>query len=61
MRHFTESTILISCSYGTAKSGIGISATSVLRPDLMMRNTIPVVMAGIIGVSLSQLSDKKSC
>ena len=38
-------------SYGTAKSGVGISATSVLRPDLMMKNSVPVVMAGIIAVS----------
>jgi len=37
-------------SYGTAKSGVGISAMSVLRPDLMMRCVIPVIMAGIIGV-----------
>ena len=37
-------------SYGTAKSGVGISAMSVLRPDLMMRCVIPVIMAGIIAV-----------
>ena len=38
-------------SYGTAKSGVGISAMGVLRPDLMMKNVVPVVMAGIIAVS----------
>ncbi|KIL67740.1 hypothetical protein M378DRAFT_973843 [Amanita muscaria Koide BX008] len=38
----------IGASYGTAKSGVGISAMSVLRPDLMMRCSVPVVMAGII-------------
>lgn len=38
-------------SYGTAKSGVGISAMSVLRPDLMMKCVIPVIMAGIIAVS----------
>ena len=38
-------------SYGTAKSGVGISAMSVLRPDLMIKCSIPVVMAGIIAVS----------
>jgi ATP synthase proteolipid subunit len=38
-------------SYGTAKSGVGISAMAVLRPDLMMKNVVPVVMAGIIAVS----------
>ena len=37
-------------SYGTAKSGVGISAMSVLRPDLMMRCVVPVIMAGIIAV-----------
>jgi len=43
-------------SYGTAKSGVGISAMSVLRPDLMMKCVIPVIMAGIIGVrSFAQL------
>ena len=42
----------LSCliSYGTAKSGVGISAMSVLRPDLMMKCVIPVIMAGIIAV-----------
>jgi V-type H+-transporting ATPase 16kDa proteolipid subunit len=38
-------------SYGTAKSGVGISAMAVLRPDLMMKNVVPVIMAGIIAVS----------
>jgi len=36
--------------YGTAKSGVGISAMAVLRPDLMMKCVIPVVMAGIIAI-----------
>jgi hypothetical protein len=38
-------------SYGTAKSGVGISAMSVLRPDMMMKCVVPVIMAGIIAVS----------
>ncbi|KZS92222.1 V-type ATPase [Sistotremastrum niveocremeum HHB9708] len=37
-------------SYGTAKSSVGIFTTGVLRPDLMVRSVIPVVMAGIIGI-----------
>ena len=41
---------VFSISYGTAKSGVGISAMSVLRPDLMMKCVIPVIMAGIIAV-----------
>ena len=48
----TDNFLLI-YSYGTAKSGVGISAMSVLRPDLMMRSVIPVVMAGIIAVRLA--------
>ncbi|WAQ85329.1 hypothetical protein PtA15_5A904 [Puccinia triticina] len=41
----------IGASYGTSKSGVGISAMGVLRPDLMMKCIIPVVMAGIIAVN----------
>jgi len=40
----------IGASYGTAKSGVGVSAMAVLRPDLMMKCVIPVVMAGIIAI-----------
>ena len=37
-------------AYGTAKSGVGIAAMSVMRPELIMKSIIPVVMAGIIGI-----------
>ncbi|KAG8904969.1 H(+)-transporting V0 sector ATPase subunit c [Tulasnella sp. 403] len=37
-------------SYGTAKSSVGIAQTSILRPNDMVKNCIPVVMAGIIGI-----------
>ncbi|GMM37610.1 H(+)-transporting V0 sector ATPase subunit C [Saccharomycopsis crataegensis] len=37
-------------AYGTAKSGVGICATTVLRPDLLVRNIVPVIMAGIIAI-----------
>jgi len=40
----------IGASYGTAKSGVGVSAMAVLRPDQMMKCVVPVVMAGIIGI-----------
>lgn len=40
----------IGASYGTAKSGVGISAMAVLRPDQMVRCSVPVVMAGIIAI-----------
>nr|AAB22511.1 vacuolar H(+)-ATPase proteolipid subunit homolog [mice, liver, Peptide Partial, 76 aa] [Mus sp.] len=35
-------------AYGTAKSGTGIAAMSVMRPELIMKSIIPVVMAGAI-------------
>jgi len=37
-------------SYGTAKSGVGIAAMGVLRPDLIVKNIVPVIMAGIIAI-----------
>ena len=37
-------------SYGTAKAGVGICATCVLRPDLLVKNIVPVIMAGIIAI-----------
>ena len=39
----------LGAAYGTAKSGTGIAAMSVMRPELIMKCIIPVVMAGIIG------------
>ncbi|EGG10408.1 vacuolar ATP synthase proteolipid subunit [Melampsora larici-populina 98AG31] len=47
----------IGASYGTSKSGVGISAMGVLRPDLMMKCIVPVVMAGIIAICLDSVSD----
>ena len=37
-------------AYGTAKSGVGIASMGVLKPDLIMKSIIPVVMAGIIAI-----------
>lgn len=37
-------------AYGTAKSGIGISTMGVLRPDMIMKSIVPIVMAGILGI-----------
>ncbi|XP_035680791.1 V-type proton ATPase 16 kDa proteolipid subunit-like [Branchiostoma floridae] len=37
-------------AYGTAKSGMGIAAMSVMRPELIMKSILPVVMAGIIAI-----------
>ncbi|KAL1918102.1 uncharacterized protein VTP21DRAFT_3368 [Calcarisporiella thermophila] len=47
------SAIVFTCfgaAYGTAKSGVGLSAMGVLRPDLLTKCIVPVVMAGIIGI-----------
>jgi len=40
----------LGAAYGTAKSGVGVCAMGVMRPELVMRNIIPVVMAGVIGI-----------
>jgi len=40
----------IGAAYGTAKSGVGISSIGVLKPELIMKSIIPVVMAGILGI-----------
>lgn len=37
-------------AYGTAKSGVGISAIGVMRPELVIKAAIPVVMAGILAI-----------
>jgi len=37
-------------AYGTAKSGVGICSMGVLKPELIMKSVIPVVMAGILGI-----------
>eukprot|EP01119_Soliformovum_irregulare_P021292 TRINITY_DN705_c0_g1_i1.p1 TRINITY_DN705_c0_g1~~TRINITY_DN705_c0_g1_i1.p1 ORF type:complete len:158 (-),score=42.72 TRINITY_DN705_c0_g1_i1:169-642(-) len=40
----------LGAAYGTAKSGVGISSMGVMKPELVMRSIIPVVMAGVIGI-----------
>nr|CAB3224599.1 V-type proton ATPase 16 kDa proteolipid subunit [Phallusia mammillata] len=40
----------LGAAYGTAKSGTGIAAMSVMRPELIMKSVVPVVMAGIIAI-----------
>merc|ERR1712169_166827 len=37
----------LGASYGTAKSGVGIAAMGVLRPDLIVKKIVPVIMAGL--------------
>ncbi|GIY72447.1 v-type proton ATPase 16 kDa proteolipid subunit [Caerostris darwini] len=40
----------LGAAYGTAKSGVGISCMSIMRPELIMKSIIPVVMSGIIAI-----------
>ena len=40
----------LGAAYGTARSGVGISSMGVMKPDLIMKSIIPVVMAGILGI-----------
>ena len=40
----------LGAAYGTAKSGVGICSMGVIKPDLIMKSIIPVVMAGILGI-----------
>mmetsp|Transcript_16297 Transcript_16297/g.24306 ORF Transcript_16297/g.24306 Transcript_16297/m.24306 type:complete len:174 (+) Transcript_16297:94-615(+) len=40
----------LGAAYGTAKSGVGVANMGVMRPELVMRSIIPVIMAGVIGI-----------
>jgi V-type H+-transporting ATPase proteolipid subunit len=40
----------LGAAYGTAKAGIGISTMGVLKPELIVKSIVPVVMAGILGI-----------
>jgi len=42
--------VAFGAAYGTAKSGTGIAAMAVMRPELIMKSIIPVVMSGIIAI-----------
>merc|ERR1712216_817733 len=47
------SALVFSCmgaAYGTAKSGVGIASMGVMRPELVMKSIVPVVMAGVLGI-----------
>jgi ATP synthase proteolipid subunit len=48
--YFPHYFVDIGAAYGTAKSGVGISSMGVMNPQLVMRNIIPVVMAGVLGI-----------
>eukprot|EP00823_Brevimastigomonas_motovehiculus_P000208 TRINITY_DN10320_c0_g1_i1.p1 TRINITY_DN10320_c0_g1~~TRINITY_DN10320_c0_g1_i1.p1 ORF type:complete len:163 (-),score=35.34 TRINITY_DN10320_c0_g1_i1:222-710(-) len=40
----------LGAAYGTAKSGVGVSSMGVMSDQNVMRNIIPVVMAGVLGI-----------
>ncbi|XP_036600082.1 V-type proton ATPase 16 kDa proteolipid subunit-like [Trichosurus vulpecula] len=40
----------LGAAYGTAKGGTGIAATSVMRPELIIKSIIPVVMARNVAI-----------
>lgn len=37
-------------AYGTAKAGMGIINSAIMRPENMMRNCIPAIMAGLLAM-----------
>lgn len=37
-------------AYGTARAGSGIMSMGIRSPELLMKNIIPVVMAGVLGI-----------
>ncbi|KAL8143742.1 hypothetical protein V2J09_016774 [Rumex salicifolius] len=48
--------LVFSCmgaAYGTAKSGVGVASMGVMRPELVMKSIVPVVMAGVLAVIIS--------
>jgi len=40
----------LGAAYGTAKSGVGIASMGVMNADTVMKNIIPVIMAGVLGI-----------
>ncbi|AFZ81174.1 vacuolar ATP synthetase subunit, putative [Theileria equi strain WA] len=40
----------LGAAYGTARSGVGVSSMGVMRPDLVMKSIVPVIMAGVLGI-----------
>ena len=40
----------LGAAYGSAKAGVGICSMGVLKPELIMKSVVPVVMAVILGI-----------
>ena len=47
---FNRLNIDLGAAYGTAKSGVGIASMGVLKPALIFKSIVPVIMAGILGI-----------
>ena len=42
--------LVFSCmgaAYGMAKSGVGVASMGVMRPELVMKSIVPVILAGV--------------
>lgn len=44
------SSLGLGAAYGTAKAGVGVANMGVIRPELVMRSIIPIIMAGVLGI-----------
>ncbi len=40
----------LGAAYGTAKAGVGIASMGIMHPSEAMKNIVPVIMAGILGI-----------
>ena len=47
---FIDRSIDVGAAIGTAQSGIGICSLGILRPEMIVKSIVPVVMAGILGI-----------
>ena len=48
MSHISNSGM--GAAYGTAKSGVGIAAMAIMKPERIMKSVIPIIMAGIVAI-----------
>lgn len=37
---------VMGAAYGTAKAGVGICSIAVMRPELIFKSIVPIIMAG---------------
>ncbi len=40
----------LGAAYGTAKAGSGLAAVGVMKPQIVMKCLVPVIMASIVGI-----------